>query len=75
MAKKDNQNLRKGGRCLRRCISKKYKYERYIRENRCTKNKARRIAKRIRNYKDCTGFLRGLNHELLLEVKKHINSN
>ena len=67
MADKKQQKL-KGGHCLRRCG--KGHYKEYRHENRRLNNKARRLTSRIKNYKDPTGFLNGVNDELRVKVIK-----
>ena len=67
MADKQLQK-KKGGKCLRRCGKGQYKL--YIAQNRRTNNKARRLARRIKNYKDPIKFLNGVNDDLRNKVTK-----
>jgi len=62
MASSGGGKGRKHGRNRKRC-------ERYKAENRRVKNKARKIAKRIRNYKEPKNTLKGMNKELAQAVR------
>lgn len=63
MAEKQNKKP-KGGRKLIRGVTKKHKYERYIREDRRLENKARKIVSRIKGYKNPAKQLNGLTGDL-----------
>jgi len=68
MADQQQKKIPKGGKCLRRCG--KGHYKEYRNENRKLNNKARRLARRIRNYKNPIGFLNGVNDDLRVKVIK-----